>query len=187
MNYADVILLQKTGLGSDTVTYKIPEDLDVQVGQSVQVEYRHKSKNALVWKIHHNTPDFKTKDIFCINQERPLLSKWQLKVVNWISEYYFCSKEKVLKLFIPESIFNSKPTKNRTKKQEQNNETIKNELTGKQKEIFDKIISEKKNNFLIQGVTGSGKTQIYTALAKENLKQGFQTLILVPRTYKRTC
>lgn len=58
------------------------------------------------------------------------------------------------------------------------------ELTAKQKEII-KIISEDIqtqhfNPYLLHGVTGSGKTQVYIELAKESLKNERTVIILVP-------
>ena len=57
-------------------------------------------------------------------------------------------------------------------------------LTEGQEEILEKIktaLKEKKYSpFLIHGVTGSGKTQIYIEAIREVLKEGKQALVLVP-------
>ncbi|HEV2613745.1 MAG TPA: primosomal protein N' [Gammaproteobacteria bacterium] len=55
-------------------------------------------------------------------------------------------------------------------------------LTGHQKIAVDKIISELNNfkPFLLFGVTGSGKTEVYLQIISEVLKQNKQALILVP-------
>ena len=49
-----------------------------------------------------------------------------------------------------------------------------------QKDTLKKIIFSKGNHFLLRGVTGSGKTEIYLNLAEEFLKKGKDVIILVP-------
>ncbi len=53
-------------------------------------------------------------------------------------------------------------------------------LSEEQKQAIKAIKNSNQNIFLIHGVTGSGKTEIYLELAKEADKENFQTLILVP-------
>jgi len=53
-------------------------------------------------------------------------------------------------------------------------------LSTDQKNAVDTIQNSNKKTFLIHGVTGSGKTEIYLQLAKEAYANNQQTLILVP-------
>ena len=53
---------------------------------------------------------------------------------------------------------------------------INNKYTGKQITIK----NSKNQIFLLKGITGSGKTEIYINLIKEALKQGFGSIFLVP-------
>ena len=56
-------------------------------------------------------------------------------------------------------------------------------LTGQQKTAWQKILKgleEKRRNFLIYGITGSGKTELYFRAAEKVLNQGRNVLILVP-------
>lgn len=55
------------------------------------------------------------------------------------------------------------------------------ELTDVQKETFDSIVKDENNKvFLLRGVTGSGKTEIYIKLIEENIKKGKTAILLVP-------
>ena len=54
-------------------------------------------------------------------------------------------------------------------------------LTDEQSKALETIINEKDNNvFLLHGVTGSGKTEIYIKLIEYYLKQGKTAILLVP-------
>lgn len=53
-------------------------------------------------------------------------------------------------------------------------------LTKEQKNAFDNILKSENNIVLLNGVTGSGKTEIYLQLAREIINQNKQVLFLVP-------
>lgn len=184
--FAEIIFQQKVGEDQETLTYAIPQGLDISLGQVVKVPLRKKITTGLVWKIHDKIPEFKTIEINEVAYTEPSLTLNQIELIKWISSYYFCPIHKVLKLFIPKKIFSGKPPKIRAKKDEQKistnpAESAKN-LTDRQQEIFTEITQKqaKSNKFLIHGITGSGKTEIYVRLADHFLKQNKQVLILVP-------
>ncbi|MEA4852788.1 MAG: primosomal protein N' [Christensenella sp.] len=54
------------------------------------------------------------------------------------------------------------------------------ELTGFQKRALDDILHSGEHKFLLHGVTGSGKTEIYIRVIRECLKKGRTAMLLVP-------
>ena len=54
------------------------------------------------------------------------------------------------------------------------------QLTEEQKSAFDKIKDSNFNEFLIYGVTGSGKTEVYLQLIQHTLDKGKKAIVLVP-------
>lgn len=57
------------------------------------------------------------------------------------------------------------------------------DLTDEQKKAIDKITSsnwDKFNRFLLFGITGSGKTEVYLKLVQDNFENGGGTILLVP-------
>lgn len=56
----------------------------------------------------------------------------------------------------------------------------KHKLSKDQKEAFDKIKSNHSGQFLLFGVSGSGKTEIFLQIVEEVIKDGKEAIILVP-------
>ncbi len=180
MKFAKILFSQKTGRDSNTLTYHIPEDMSIRIGQSVKVPIRNRKTSGIVWEISDEKPEFKTLPITEVNYEKPLLSEYQIKVMKWMHEYYFCSLDKLLKLFVPKGILENKKLRDSTKKSEQIIRTTPLKTSSSQNNAIAEISETPKNNFLIHGVTGSGKTEIYKNLADRYISQNKQVLILVP-------
>lgn len=56
----------------------------------------------------------------------------------------------------------------------------KHKFNTDQSDVYNKILQSEKNNFLIHGITGSGKTEIYLQLVEKYLEEDKEAIILVP-------
>lgn len=181
--YAEILFPRKIMGPRETLTYAIPIEsaAEFKRGCLVEVPLKNKSLRGIIWEIHSNPPNFATKNIHRKVDDFFHLTAIQLELLNYISSQHFCPLYKCLKLFLPGNIFNRK-------KPQAISQPIKHEdiipsrftLTEGQKKAFTQIQNSQQQIFLLHGVTGSGKTEIYRRLAEQYLQRGQQVLIMVP-------
>jgi primosomal protein N' (replication factor Y) len=155
-------------------TYKTTSQ-KIEIGDLVKVSFRKKDFFGLVVEVNLPVPEIssdKIKEISQVN-EQVKFSKKLIDFIDWIAAYNLAPKGLVLKAFI--GILNSDKTKKpnfTAKKQIINSQKFSlKKLSVKQEKVADEILEEvnKKEHFvnLLDGVTGSGKTEIYfAAIAK---------------------
>lgn len=181
MLYADILIEHAYSRKQESFTYKIPEDLNLKKGEGVVVPFQSGEKAGLVLDLHDRKPAFATKAVVRKLTEEALLEEWQIEIAEWISEYYFCSKYDAIRLFLPKQIFKIKKriAKEKNKKTVQ---TVPEDrtLTEEQAVIVEEILTKGPPVSLIYGVTGAGKTEIYTQLIKNCIQSGKQALVLAP-------
>lgn len=102
MRYAEVILPLPLYA---TFTYSIPEEMEgnIYVGSRVLVQFgRKKFYTGLVSNFSNEPPgNFEIKPIMALLDEAPVVRYPQLKLWDWISEYYLCSIGDVFKAALP--------------------------------------------------------------------------------------
>lgn len=112
----------------------------------------------------------------------------QIKIINYLKEYKRTSVKKICKeLNVSTAVVNNLIKKNILTEEfilynleEQIETDAPLKLNEEQKEAREKIISSKNKAFLLHGVTGSGKTEVYMDVIEHYIKQNKQSIMLVP-------
>lgn len=103
-HYADVILpLPLQGV----FTYALPSDseMQVQVGCRVIVPFGvRKFYTAIVVRLHDEVPPYPTKTISEVTEAVPSVLPGQLRLWQWVSDYYLCSIGDVFKAALPSGL-----------------------------------------------------------------------------------
>jgi len=140
----------------------------------------------------------KLKTITNIIDDRPLFPNEHMKLLRWASDYYHYPIGEVIFTTIPTLLRRGKPAKRKdsfTWKLSKAGEKIDYEFINnpinteslitlnsdqlKAVEAVNKNIDQHQR-FLLEGVTGSGKTEVYLEIIKHVVDNGKQALILVP-------
>ena len=94
------------------------------------------------------------------------------------------AKKEIERLIKEEKLLFIKRVKEKEEKkilsQEKGKISVNAVLNSEQQKVRDKILSSQKKYFLIKGITGSGKTEVYINLIREALLRGKGSIFLVP-------
>ena len=93
---------------SGTFSYRVPMELNdsVKVGQRAVVQFgRTKIMSGLITEITEKVPDFEqVKYIHGILDESPVVNQLQLKLWQWICDYYLCYEGEVMQAALPSAM-----------------------------------------------------------------------------------
>jgi len=85
-------------------TWAIPEHLkeNIHPGSRVEVQLKNKKYSGIVKLLHSDKPAaFEPKDILNILDEQPLIYPNQLKLWQWMADYYMCNEGDVMQASLP--------------------------------------------------------------------------------------
>jgi primosomal protein N' (replication factor Y) len=85
-------------------TWAIPAHLreQIQPGSRVEVQLKNKKYSGIVKTVHSNSPTaFEPRDILNVLDEQPLIYLQQLKLWEWMADYYMCSEGEVMQAALP--------------------------------------------------------------------------------------
>lgn len=149
----------------------------LSIGQIVLIEIGKKTMPGIVIK-STTKPTFMTKEITSVIESEPLPGQL-LELANWLSKYYLTHYANVLQTILPTGIQkkrNNKTVPNNSFRRNRTNFVLNND----QLSVLQKIKKYREGTFLLQGITGSGKTAIYIELIKTFLKNNRSAIIIIP-------
>ena len=170
-------------------TYSIPASLkeNVEIGKRVFVPFRNKDVVGYIVGLKKESNAKGIRDIKNIIDEKPIISKNLLKLTDWISQTYLCSRGQAIAATVPGVLKKGKvsirPPKDLAS-DETHTPTVSLSLTEEQKHalqsVLHKIEKEDFKTFLLHGITSSGKTEIYLQAIEKVLSKGKSSIVLVP-------
>ena len=186
IKYADIIIdISHEGVDRP-FRYKIPEELQsaVQVGTAVKVPFGsgNRVRNGYVVALadEANWDVDKIKEIKEVSERALGVEGKLIKLAEWMKQTYGGTMINALKTVMP--------VKEKVRERKSIVDTRDlipefapiEELEPQQQKVLDEFISSPDPVYLLHGVTGSGKTEVYIRMAEEVIKRGQDVIVLVP-------
>ena len=178
-----------------TFTYRVPAAFraDLAPGRQVTVPFGRRTAEGFVVALTKRATREDLKEILAVDGTGPQFTPELLDLTKWLADYYLCSWGEALKAALPGGL---EPTSVRPRGSRVRRAAAaaapppprpaapSPPLNEDQRQIFGPVVealdSGGHQTFLLFGVTGSGKTEIYLQAAAHAARAGGQTLVLVP-------
>lgn len=155
-------------------------------GLRVKVPFGRQEKIGVIIDTvdYSDVPVEKLKSILEVLDEEPLFSKPLFQLIEWAANYYQCSLGEMLKTAIPGWLRKGKKSKIDLKYSNAMPSPKSNaHILNAAQQLAVTTVHQAFNTFqtfLLEGITGSGKTEVYAYLIEQALQASKQVLILVP-------
>lgn len=153
------------------------------IGARVWVPFRNKERVGLVVGQAKSKPEtYQLKAVQSVIDETPVMPAELLKLCEWVSQYYHAPLAEVLALALPKKLRRGEDLQLKKRVQTQREEEPPLLLNDEQQHVVETIRRDLDHYhaYLLQGVTGSGKTEVYLHLITTMLAADKQVLMLVP-------
>ena len=182
-----IVPLTRIPLFRDQFFYYSYEE-KISAGSLVKIPLGKRTIDGIVLESKSDFPrlgNIQLKKVVSITEEK-FLTKKQLEIAQFISDYYFVSLGIAIKMFVPK-IAKARKTKNKQTVISNKKQVSKIKLTKEQSTAVKEITKNSKfkiqnSKFLLSGSSSSGKTQVYFESIKKIIEKNSkaQILILLP-------
>lgn len=152
------------------------DDHTIRKGMRVVVDFNNRNTTAYVVRVHDNAPDFDVKPVIKVLDTQPIFDDRLLSLAQFVSNHYVCYFGEAIGTALP----SGKSYNVRTKPFTFGDSPKEVTLTAEQEHIYTAILNQPERAHCIYGITGSGKTEVYIALARTMIQEGKSVLYLVP-------
>lgn len=185
-------------------TYLIPEDLRgrIEVGHRVPIQLGRRKTHGYVVRVHSGAAPERLRALEAPDPPAPVFDAAMLDLTAWVANYYLAPYGEVLEAAAPRGRL--VPTRRKPRGDGDSADAeppIAKEggpdaasgsasleapltLSAEQQQVYAELLDSMRRGVfevhLLQGVPGSGKTEIYLALAEEVIRQGGSVLLLEP-------
>lgn len=186
MKYANLVIDNKSDQTDQLYTYGVKDD--AKIGSKVYVPFA-RSRNlreAYVVETDEHSGDGLGKRLRYIEKvdDDVSLSEEMIRTALWMKKRYICRLIDAVNCFTPVGEKARRGQRKNPFAEEKGEPSSVKELTLQQGQILQRIgeaaKAKKHMRFLLHGVTGSGKTEIYIRAAQQVLEQGRNVIVLVP-------
>lgn len=186
MKYANLVIDNKSDQTDQLYTYGVKDD--AKIGSKVYVPFA-RSRNlreAYVVETDEHSGDGLGKRLRYIEKvdDDVSLSEEMIRTALWMKKRYICRLIDAVNCFTPVGEKARRGQRKNPFAEEKGEPSSVKELTLQQAQILQRIGEAAKAKqhmrFLLHGVTGSGKTEIYIRAAQQVLEQGRNVIVLVP-------
>ena len=186
MKYANLVIDNKSDQTDQLYTYGVKDD--AKIGSKVYVPFA-RSRNlreAYVVETDGHSGDELGKRLRYIEKvdDDVSLSEEMIRTALWMKKRYICRLIDAVNCFTPVGEKARRGQRKNPFAEEKGEPSSVKELTLQQAQILQRIgeaaKAKKHMRFLLHGVTGSGKTEIYIRAAQQVLELGRNVIVLVP-------
>ena len=186
--YAEIIVgLSHSGLDR-IFSYRIPDtSWNLEPGMVVEVPFGKGDRKQRGYVIGlTDTVAYDpalVKDISKVLTQEPVFTKEQLSLARWMQQYYDAPLSSCLSLWVPKGVTRKsrkKPSPPEPSQEQGASVLLNQEQMEAVSQVSEAIEAQKHEAYLLYGVTGSGKTEVYMSLIEKALNKGRQAVLLVP-------
>lgn len=186
MKYIDVAIDNRSEQTDTLYTYGCEED-QIKIGQKVSVPFGQgdRVRDAYVFRVL-DEPEREFKNLKYVQSldDEVCLNAEMIRTCIWMKSRYLCKYIEAVKCFVPAGSKSKRGKQRNPFKDAVGEKSDIPVLTNEQEHALQPIcmalVSKKHRRFLLHGVTGSGKTEVYMRAADKCLETGRCVIMMVP-------